>query len=389
MADQVWRTGSLPRTAYNPPMIIFLVLGLRVLGISSLNPYVFNFCMLFIGLGAMYGMARVVLRNNIYAFWSVGFALLNPYFLWIAFLTKDTSAEFMFLSLLLWLTLHLLHLPEMNIRRKKYVYGGGFIGSAICLSLSRVTGFAIVFTSLLLLIWPLTKGWKRRFFSVCGGIFVVFTFLFCLYNYLLAGAFTLATNGGINLYLGNHPAYLHGHPHYDIDVFINWDFRELDGIPVPSSEHYRAFSQKAVEFIVTDPLAAVYRVIRKSAWHWFNLEKVPNYSTHSTLYAKTETYWTAHLERHINVVPSLCYLLYKLVYLPVFLLSAIALAYRKIDLHFTLLYTPLLGLWPIMVLTFPDTRFKISAEVLLVPALVAACLHWRELHQAFRARGEP
>ncbi len=387
MADQVWHTGSMPRTAYNPPMVILMILGLRALGISSINPYIFNFCMLAIGLGFMYAMSQLLLANSQYAFWSVLFALLNPYFFWVAFQTKDTSAEFLFLSFVLWLIVYLIQKPEDVLLRKKYLYGFGLLLSAACLSLSRVTGFFVVFTLFLLLIWRFSKEKKRRFFTICAGVFTLFTLLFCLYNYIIAGAFMLATNGGINLYIGNHPAYLHGHPHYDIDVFINWDFRELDNIAHPGSQHHREFSQKAREFILADPVAFVYRVIRKSVWHWFNLEKIPNYSTRSTLHDKTEKLWIAHLDRHMNLMPSVAYLLYKIFYLPVFLLSGIALAYKKIDSRYILLYSPLFGLWPLVVLTFPDTRFKICAEVIVVPALIAALEQLIGIHQAMKKPG--
>jgi hypothetical protein len=382
IAEQIWRTGAMPRTAYYPPMIPLLIVGFRLLCIV-LTPFTFNFCMLALGLGSLYGLSYCLLRAEKYAFVSVLLALLNPYFIWITLLSRDTGPEFLFLSTTLWIAIKVLNMPENAPRRQKYFAMVGLLGSAFLLSLSRVTGFFVVLTVIFLAVWRCATGWKRSFFAWCGGIFMVLTVLFCCYNYRLIGTFTLATHGGVNLYYGNHPAYIHGHPHYDIDMFMV-NLPQIDYTPKNEGDLDQAYSRRGLEFILADPVSFVYRVMCKSVWHWLNLEKIPNYPKQSKIIAQTDTYWVIHAERQIALTPGVAYMLYKLIYLPLFLLSGFALVYRKIPAPYLLLYGPYLGLWPVLVLTFPDTRFKISAEILVIPALIAASFLWRRVHQAIQ-----
>ena len=80
----------------------------------------------------------------------------------------------------------------------------------------------------------------------------------------------------------------------------------------------------------------------------------------------------------VSVLIGLPYLLYKLAYLPLFMWTAVGLIRRRLDVRYWLLFAPMFGLWPIIVLNAPDTRFKMNAEVLVLPAMVAVAWHlWR------------
>ncbi len=379
MADQVRLSGSMPRTAFYPPLGMLIALGLKSIGIVKISPYVFNFSMLAMGLAAMYGMSKYVSRSRLDAFIAVAIALFNPYFIWTLLLSRDSSVEFMFLTVLLWLAVVAVRMPEDSSRSKKCMLGTGLVGSAILLLLSRVTGLFIVLALILMGIWQSGTVLRRKFFALCGAAFVVLALLFCTYNYFLVGEFTLATNGGINLYIGNHPAYLHGHPHYDIDVFVG-KMKDEEIESLGEVERNRAYFRKGINFILADPVSFIYRSITKSVWHWVNLEKIPNYTSHTWAEKASGKPLIAHLGS-VNVTPGLAYLLYKLLYLPVFIVSIAAVLRKRIDSRYGLLYAPLLGLWLVVVLTFPDTRFKINAEVLVLPAMIATCRTWRKPRQ--------
>lgn len=368
LAEQAIRENTLPRTAFYPPLVMLLILGLRYLGVDAVNPWVFNLSLLALGLAAVWILAAFLLKETRDAFIVVLLALLNPYFVWTLLLSRDASAELLFLSLTLLLAVISRRAAENAAPRTKNLLGFGVLGGGMLLSLTRVTGFFVAFTLFLLALGQSQRRQERRFWLFILAAFGVFTLAFCAYNYLRVGSFTLATNGGYNLYLGNHPAYLHAHPHYDVDVFLARPAGAEHFESLSEAERDKAYTRKALRFIADDPPAFLYRLLVKSIWHWFNLEKIPNYTTLSFMEDRA---LIVHLAP-IDVLPGLAYFLYKLAYLPLFIYSVILIFRRNIDRLYALLYAPLLGLWPVVALTFPDTRFKINAEILALPAMVAA-----------------
>ena len=81
------------------------------------------------------------------------------------------------------------------------------------------------------------------------------------------------------------------------------------------------------------------------------------------------------------------YLLYKIVYVPLFILApALLLVGRRWrETEWWLLLMPLVAVWPLAVITFPDTRFKIVPEMLLVPWIFVMCREgWRLLRREQR-----
>jgi 4-amino-4-deoxy-L-arabinose transferase-like glycosyltransferase len=357
-----------------PPLVTFLALAVRAMGMTTINPYLFNFCLFAIGLVVMLGMARQLLKHEWLACAAVVLALLNPYFVWTALLSKDTSAELGLTSALLWLVGNSCEASPGRCWR----LGAGIVVIAGLLTLTRVTGVFITFAVLFIAFLISREGWQKRLHASCAAVFLVFVLAFCAYNQARVGAFVLATNGGYNLYLGNHPAYLHGHPHYDIDVFLRPIDLHNELSSLSEAELNREYTKRARALIQADLASFAYRVIVKSVWHWFNLEKIPNYTSASEIEKPLNGEgWEARLGP-IHITPSLAYLLYKLAYLPVFILGIVTVLRRKLDRGFALLYGPMLGLWPVVALTFPDTRFKICAEAIVLPVLVAVVLQWRK-----------
>lgn len=368
-AQRTWQTGALPRSAFYPPGVTLIALGVRALGITAIDPFVFNFCLLALGVTIFYLLARQLLRNDWWASLAVLLALLNPYFVWTAMLSKDTSAEFFFLACFLWLMV-----AALDASVSEAQHAGRSIGIllfAILMSLVRVTNvFVALATFALVLVWP-GQARRRKWITGLSMAFLAFILAFCGFNYYRVGAFNLATNGGYNLYLGNHPAYLHGHPHYDIDVFLRSIDQHEELASLDEATKNREYTRRAAQMIKADPAAFLYRLIVKSEWHWFNLEKIPNYTSATQVSSDQGTAgWNAELAP-IRAAPNLAYVLYKIVYLPVFIFGLMLFFRRRIPIEQAVLFAPMFGLWPVVALTFPDTRFKICAEIIATPALVA------------------
>jgi hypothetical protein len=373
-AEQFVREGTMPRTAYYPPMMMLIVAGMRKAGLAVINPWAVNFGLLAAGLVPMYALSELLLRRGAYALLAGLLVLLNPYFVWTVLLSRDSAGEFLFLSMVVWLTLIIRTLPEGDAGSRRYAYGLGTLVSAALLLLTRVTGFFMCLAIFCLALWQSRRrARERRLWVTSLGGFLVVTGGFCAFNYWVTGAFTLGTNGGYVLYLGNHPAYVHAHPHYDVDIFLARP-GEAEGFDaLDEANQYRAYTRTAIGFIERDPVAFVYRVLTKSVWYWLGVEKIPNYTTASFMEADDGL---AHLDRP-RLLPGLLYAGYRLIYLPAFLLAVGALWMRILDRRIGLLFMPLLGLWPVIALGYPDTRFRLSAEVIVWPALLLAWLEFR------------
>ncbi len=366
-ANQAYASGKLPVTAFYPPLLMLLMLGLRHLGVATIDMAVFNGVMTLGGFVALYAIAFRLLRDVYQAGAVVVLAILNPYVLWTFLINKDTASELFFMALTLYAFLAAWDRQQAVPPVAPAKRWTGVLAAALCcilLMLTRTTGFYIGLALLLTVAFLNRAGQPRRAWSVGVAGFLAAACVFCAINKARVGAFTLSTSSGVNLYLGNHPNYLDGHPKYDIDVF-------LPDLAVPPRDEAAADAinrKAAVRFIREDPLAFVYRLIVKSEWYWFTLEKTPNFTALTTLDVEHQT---VHLGK-IDHKPGVAYLLYRLVYMPYFLLALWLLWSGRLDRRFVLLAIPLLVIWPITAMTFPDTRFKMNAELMMLPAVVAA-----------------
>ncbi|HPA47759.1 MAG TPA: hypothetical protein PLG59_11530 [bacterium] len=376
LSHSIVENHQLPQAAFYPPGVPFLLAVAQFAGWKEINPFVFNAILLNLGVLFFYALARMLLRGVSWAFGAVLLMILNPYFVSTSLLSRDTAAEFLFTGLFFLFLFGGFRsgFPDRQVRSLFPILL--FVIAAV-LALVRVTGFfsvLILFAACFLLEKPL-----RRVFGVLLALWIVFALLFMLYNHRTVGSFTLATNAGTNLYLGNHPLYLHGHPHYDIDAFLETERikKELsensaDGLSEAQLDAY--FKGRAFEAIRANIPAFLYRVLVKTVWHWFNFEIIPNYTSRAYLEGGENR---IVVESRIGLLTGLAYMIYKFAYLPLFLWSIIVLLQKKIDLRMGLFYLPYLALWPIVVLTFPDTRFKIVAEVcVLIPMIAVVQYRW-------------
>ena len=191
----------------------------------------------------------------------------------------------------------------------------------------------------------------------------------------MIGKVTLQTNTSA-LFYGNHPAYLHCHPKYDVDdclkpelVEFMKNMRDKFGDRITEAQLSSALSEAAIEYIVSDPVAFLYRAILKTQWHWFNLQKIPNFTVGA--------YWDREkraiiVENEIKLGYSLVYVMYKIIYIPLFLVAIVYIFWRKRWewIPFIVLF---IALWPIVIMTAPDTRFKMLQETLaIVPIILSS-----------------
>jgi len=365
-------------SAYAPGIFLLVQCFQKITGLT-VNSYLFKSCMLILWFCSAYALARYILGKSWLCFFAVFAILLNPYFIWSCIMSRDTASECFFLFLVFYVL----------IRLYDNIQAGKKNGALYCLlpfvlgmaALVRSTNFLILFCLLAIFCFA-GKVKQRRIFSIILIAFSVYTALFCFYNYKRSQAFSLSTTFGINFYIGNNRAYLHGHPNYDIDLFFAEEIfavkkKKLQGLNEGQKNNY--YFQEGLRAIRQDIPAFLYRCIMKSLWHWVNFEKIPRLSAPGT-YLDTDGQ-TIHTGT-IVVLPSLFYVVYKIFYIPLFLGALFLLFCRKLGLKEALLFVPYFALWPIVVLLFPDTRFKICAEIMAVIPMMKALQFYIRQRQA-------
>ena len=367
------QTGEWRQTAFYPPGMTLLAIGPVAIWRGGIDPFLFNLVLLLIAIPVVYALSmKIGLRSNL-AFLAVLLILLNPYFVWTILLSRDSAGEFLATSLVLLLTISIIKRPSDFESKRFGIASVLLLGAVVLASLVRVSGFFIGLGVLIIAYIVLRRRNSRRSLVVPFVGLMLFALAFSYANYRQVGAFTLATNGGFNLYLGNHPAFLHGYPHYDID-----DYLESQKIPaaeaLPEVERDKAYREAAIGYVTGDPASFVLRSVMTSAWFWFSLDKLPNYTVDAAITSPpSDTNWEVQIGE-INPYFSLANIAYRLFYIAGLIAAAIALQRKRLPAKWVVFFAPLLALWPVLVLTFPDSRFKLSAEALVVPLIVAAAV---------------
>jgi hypothetical protein len=368
-------------SAFYPPGMNLVYEFFGLLGISAqsilIRPILILLTLMF-----LYLTARLVMGKTWYCLLALLLVVLNPYFLWSGLIQRDSAAEIMFLSSSLYFLLRTVakDKPVDTHNLLITLAVGTFCLSMACLV--RVTCFGVVGLWLIVCIILTRRVTKLRSTFICLTLyFTALSMGFCYYNYRLVGAFAPSTNLGYNLYLGNHPLYLHGHPKYDIDDFFETHY--LPNRSFVSSGKLHSLSEKqqddffkarAWENMRANITPLFYRLIVKSYWYWFGIEKIPNYSGGAVLNAQGDQL----ILSEIGLWHNLPYLLYRLLFVPA-LVTGLAMMVRGYPPHYVwLFFAPLLALWFPSILTFPDTRFRLAAEILAIVGIVHCFKAWVE-----------
>ncbi len=308
----------------------------------------------------LYVLIYAITHRRIWAWLGSFFVLLNPYFIWTIMLSNDTGPEWVWLLCVIVAIYLAIEGRHLSCSRGLMILGAG------ASVLTRITGLYIII-AILITSWMMERIRLRSLIYVGALSLLLAVLVLVGWNKAQVGTFTLSTNAGMNVYFGNHPNYLHGHPHYDIDGFLG-EAAQRDVDPALSEpEKDEAFQAQGWRFIYQDPAAFVYRIGVKSVWYWVGIEKIPNYSSAVNLDIKTQT---IHLTR-LDVRQGLAYMFYRLV-----CLAAVGfwLLHGRFQTRLPawLVWAGWVGLWPIVALTFPDTRFRLSLETLVSVWVVCA-----------------
>lgn len=249
-----------------------------------------------------------------------------------------------------------------------------FGGLALLAASVRSTDF-VMFLVIAVLMSVLTRSKRWLLFPVLFA-------LLCLFNWAQYGSPAPSLNSGVNVFIGQQPLYPIGHPKFDIDVFFNLHgFLDPDKV-LPASkkrsevEIDRSYQEMGMKSLFRDIPRFAYSSIMKANNWVLNDEEVPSAPGSYSL----ERDGAGRYRINIDEMPASqayvfrsVYMLYKLIYNSLFLMAVAAvllLAWRcrHLDPMAMLLFTTLMTL-PIVVLAFPDTRFKINYEIFALPAM--------------------
>jgi len=368
---------SSEHTSAYPPGVFLIVNCFQKISGLAVNHYVYKSIMLILWFWTAYSAARYVLGKGWLCFFAVFAMMLNPYFVWSCLLSSSAASECFFLFLSLYMLIRL-HDSVSDIDRHIILYCLVAVVLAIS-AIVRSTNFVILFSLLGFFIFAGRKK-AKKYFAGLLLLFCIYTALFCFYNYKRSMSFGLGTTFGINFFIGNNRAYLHGHPNYDIDVFFEKEIlagikSEIKGLNEAQQNEY--FFRAGIHEIWQDVPAFLYRCMVKSLWHWLNFEKIPRFTAPDTYLGSDGK--TIHVSG-IVILPALMYVMYKLFYIPLFAGALLLLFCRKLSLKEAVFFVPYFALWPVVILLFPDTRFKICAEIMAVIPMM------RSLQYFFRRR---
>ena len=384
IADALTTDGTFPSSIHYPPgMGVILFVLTRVFSLPVISYRIFKACMLALGLMALVTITEEVTKKPILSVIVGAFAIFNPYFLWVGLSARDFAVSFGLMAS----SLLLLILARRTDKPVQYssilVIGATFL--AILGTLVRLTNLFIFFAWLIVLLF-LSRENRRPFF-VGGLIFIIFLGGYLFRNYRLTGRFSLSSET-YPFVQGNHPAYLYCHPKFDVDGCLENEIADYLNANFPGADELEksiVLRDLAVEYIVSDPLSFIHRAIVKTIWHWFNLEKIPNYTAEVEWNSESNT---LVVHDDIQIGYGLVYAIYKLAYLPVFIMTLIYMIWKR-KTEWLPFIMPYVVLWPAVVLTFPDTRYKMTAETLALLPMALFLIEIAELHKKTRRSDIP
>lgn len=324
------------------------------------------------------------------AFIAVAYAMLNPYLLWTALVTRDFAIAYLCLSVVA----YNLFVAQ---RTGKINFPAFLLLVLICLNMRVALLFSIGGFTLAL---GILNGWRIGCKTAVALILGLSVFLAT--NYFRFGHASLTSSSGFNVFLGNNPAYFMCHPNFDIDDCLDRYSKQQeakyniqnnkDGI-FPSGKsidkhedpmHRRimhefsrseALTHTALEYMMADKPALAERILLKGAWFLFGVTKVPAVTA-----ARAETveergqlvtYHYADVKASlIRQFGGLSYIPYRISFLLLFWYATIRMIITKRTDLFMLPLLGYLAMLPVLVITFPDTRFYLAEMTI---AAAAAC----------------
>jgi 4-amino-4-deoxy-L-arabinose transferase-like glycosyltransferase len=373
--------GQPPEPSYYSPLPYWLARGWQALfGPGLLSAVAYKSLLFALALllcsrltGKLFGDRPVILV-------ALMLTLLSPYLTWGVFAGRDVALELAAVAVLMGLASQSLVAPR-PAGRLAYLITLGLVGALVTWVREPDILLLPVLTVALVLWRRLT--WRAAGLSWAALLLGLLPLLWL--NYQATGTVTLSSRLGINLYYGNHPFYLTGHPRYDIDGFL-WrrvqaELRQLDSPPVSYVEGSGQLSRLAFDFITADPIQAAYRATLKTLW-WLGPFRIPGSDAGAYLHPEEEA---IVIHRTARPYKELLYIWHRLLVL--ILVGAAFWLARPERQRLIFLLLPVLALLPAAVLTFPDTRFRLALDpYTYVAAAVGLVLMWREVRPRLAGR---
>ncbi len=344
---------TLPPSNFYPIGPALLYLPFQMLGIKAVWALFFYFNI------GLFFYARICrgIDNRLVGRMALLAVLLNPYFYWIVKSSQDVVLQFAVLTAAL----------SFLIEGRLVVYSlVALLGSVV-----RSTDI-FVFAGLAFLMYLRER---RAIWALFPALYIVVA----VFNFAQYGSVSPSLNGGYNIFLGQHPLYAVAHPHYDIDYFFEHeghsDPRVLFGIPRTTENEGQVdvrYRDLGFSFLRENPQRFLYTSAIKLENWLFNFEKVPNLSGKFYL-TKDQRGIVVESVRSNMLAADAAYIAYKIIYNLLFavalFLAALAPRYALGNRYLPLLL-PMFFVAPVVLLTFPDTRFKIVYEMLALPAIL-------------------
>ena len=253
------------------------------------------------------------------------------------------------------------------------------------------SGYWLLFilVALLLILKRKSLNLSRWFFALPCGLLI----LSSLFNFISYGTLSPSNTSGQTLYFGQNKYFYLGHPSYDIDTFLdegghmtppgytreelwNRDLTELDDI----------FKEQAIKDIRSNPEIFIQNTIIKLDNLFFNFQKVPNLPGRYWLSADGKNIFIEGQGLNLKyALGNFVYFLYRFISVMLLIYSiSLWFYFRKFfkvsDIYYAVCnFLPIISIWPICIIFYEDTRFRIISECLIIPASAYLIIRTRKI----------
>jgi hypothetical protein len=285
----------------------------------------------------------------------------NPYLSWLCLTSADQVVELLFLLLFIYFAI-----------KDKFVYAI-FLGWMLCLTRPAYWVAYIIILAFFKL--KISNNIWRKAILRCSGLIMLIITLFG--NVMIFSSPNLSTSSGLTfLYSHNKYHYL-SLPKFDMDVFLNDQMNP--GKIIGNSNKFSfvkdEYTRAGLISIEENPKQFMLASLQKINSYFFSVERVPNLPGQYYLSqdAKTIVIGNERLSWSI-VIGNTLYLIYRSTWMLFFSITITYLLIRKIQRdkisnREVILFLPYLcGIVPGL-LYYVETRFKICAELVLVPLM--------------------
>jgi 4-amino-4-deoxy-L-arabinose transferase-like glycosyltransferase len=203
----------------------------------------------------LYGMARQMgdYRRALVALW---LGTLYPYFIYmVGAVLPTTLFSFLLLAAVYWLV------AAVQENRLPWFFASGAVfGLAV---LTVPTAAVLVLVAGLWLGIKQRRAWRHTawFFAGC----LLMTSPWIIRNYNTLGVWQVSTSDGYNFWLGNNPD---AQINYPGSIEMSADMQNRLSTIHDEKEKSRLYQQEALQYIVQQPFAAVWRTLIKAGYFW-------------------------------------------------------------------------------------------------------------------------